>query len=352
MRKVCVAVTARPSYSRVKSVLQALAKRSDVELQIIVAASALVLRFGRVVDVMRADGLGPIAEVSCYVDGDSTLDNALTTGLLLTQLAGLLDHLRPDIVVTIADRHETLATAMAASYQHIPLCHVQGGEMSGSIDDKVRNAVTQLADTHCVATAAAARRVFSMLPNASVHLTGCPSIDIAAEAKRLGPLPGHDVVVLQHPVSDEVEHAADQMRETIEALEGLDVLWIWPGAAAGNAASAKALRMAGLAVPGAEPHPRRNLPPVDFLRTLLGSGCLVGNSSVGIRECSFLGVPVVNIGTRQRGREQGPNVIEVPYRAQAIREAVYGWKGTIPPSSSLYGDGTAGERIAGILAGE
>ena len=136
------------------------------------------------------------------------------------------------------------------------------------------------------------------------------------------------------------------MRETIKALEGMDVLWFWPGEDAGSEAMAKEMRLAGL-------KPIRNMEPIAFLRTLLGSGCLVGNSSVGIRECSFLGVPVVNIGTRQQGRERAENVHEVSvYDADQIRFAVYAHAKQPHSSSTLYGDGHAGERIAAILAGE
>lgn len=349
MRKVCVVITARPSYSRIKSALVALRSRPDVQLQIVAAASALVTRFGRVVDQIRADGFEVAAEVSSVVEQDTLANSALSTGLLTMQLAGTFERLRPNVVVTIADRHETLATAIAASYQHIPLCHVQGGEVTGSIDDKVRNAVTQLADTHCVATAQAAERVLLMQGAVgwdlhNVHVTGCPSIDLAAEALRLGPLPAPDVIVLQHPVTDEADQAGAQMRATIEAV-GPDALYFWPGEDAGGSAMAKELRMAGI-------HPVRSLPPLDFLRTLLGCKVLVGNSSVGIRECSFLGVPVVNIGTRQRGRERAGNVQDVPYGADAIRAGLAMTRGYATHRSTLYGDGHAGERIAAILAGK
>jgi len=344
VRRICVVVTARPSYSRIRSALLALQAHRGVELQVVAAASTLVTRYGRVVDVMNADGIPVVAEVPSVVDGDSGREGAISTGILAVQLATLFGNLRPDMVVTIADRHETLATAIAASYQHIPLCHVQGGEVSGSIDDKVRNAVTQLADLHLVSTRGAADRVLALRPGAAVHVTGCPSIDLAAEALRLGPLPGHDVVVLQHPVTGEAGQAGAQIRETIEALKGMDVLWFWPGEDAGNQAMSKEMRLAGL-------HPVRNKPPLEFLRILLGSGCLVGNSSVGIRECSFLGVPVVNIGTRQQGRERGENVVDVApgnIRTVVSLSNIRPWRAR----SMLYGDGHAGERIAGILAGE
>ena len=344
MRKVCVVITARPSYSRVRSVLTALRARSDVDLQIVACASAVVTRYGKVVDQIHRDGFLVNELVHSVVDEDTLGNSARSTGLLTLELAGTFERLRPDVVVTIADRHETLATAIAASYQHIPLCHIQGGEVTGSIDDKVRNAVTMLADVHCAATIKAASRLDFLSHGGEVHVTGCPSIDLAAEALKLGPTKVADVIVLQHPVTGEREQAGDQMQATIEAV-GKEALYFWPGEDAGNEAMCKALRLADI-------HPVRNVPPLEFLRMLLGAQVLVGNSSVGIRECSFLAVPVVNIGTRQQGRERGHNVSDVPHNANLIGLAVT----TILElerrclASTLYGDGHAGERIAGILA--
>lgn len=348
MRKVCVVITARPSYSRVKSVLTALKARHDVELQIIVAASALVTRWGRIVDQIREDGFKVSAEVPCVVEGDGLRESALSTSILLAQLTGVLAALEPDVVVTIADRHETLATAIAASYQGIPLCHLQGGEVTGSIDDKVRNAVTQLSDVHCVSTQRAARNVECMAGGgAEIHITGCPSIDLAAEALKLGPIPSSDVIVLQHPVSDQVAEAGEQMRTTIEAVKatGLSATYFWPGEDAGSDAISKQLRLAGL-------KPIRNKPPLEFLRMLLGCKVLVGNSSVGIRECSYLGVPVVNIGSRQQGRERGENAFDVEHDGNAILKQMTLLSWQVVRRSNLYGDGHAGGRIAAILAGK
>jgi len=287
-------------------------------------------------------------ELGDFIDGQVA---AADQGDLVGSVQRAFERVRPDVVVTIADRHETLATAIAASYQHIPLCHVQGGEVSGSIDDKVRNAVTQLSDIHCVSTLRAARNVEAMVGAAGhIYHTGCPSVDLAAEAVRLGPLiQGAQplVVVLQHPVTEQADQSGDQMRATIEALEPYrsHTLYFWPGEDAGADSMTKALRMAGL-------EPTRNLRALQFLRLLLGVDCIVGNSSVGIRECSYMGIPAVNVGSRQEGRERATNVVDAPHDAKAIRDAVMAFR-TLerrPERSCLYGDGEAGGRIAAILA--
>lgn len=340
MKRVAVVVTARPSYSRIRSALLSL--RGMVDLRVIAAASALTWRHGRVVDVMRSDGIEVAAEVPAVVDGGGRREAVVETGLLAVQLGPILETMRPDCAVTIADRHETLATAIAASYQHIPLAHVQGGEVTGSIDDKVRNAVTQLADFHLTATERAATRVRTMRPGAAVLCTGCPSLDLAEEARKLGPIKRAEVVVLQHPVTGEVDWSGEQMGETLRGVEGWETLFFWPGEEPGADAMSKALRLAGK-------HPVRNLAPVEFLRVLLGVKVLVGNSSAGIRECSYLGVPVVNVGSRQQGRERGPNVLDVGYSSAEIAQAVESQAGSRYPSSHLYGDGESGPRAARAL---
>ena len=158
-RKVCVVVTARPSYSRVRSVLAALQDRPDVEMQLVITASALLDRYGNVSTVIEDDGFPITAKVYSIVEGETLVTSAKSTGLGVVELSSVFDALRPDVVVTIADRFETLATAVAASYTNIPVAHLQGGEVTGSIDEKVRHAVTKLADLHFPSTKLAAENL-------------------------------------------------------------------------------------------------------------------------------------------------------------------------------------------------
>src|SRR5256885_10119610 len=161
-RKVCVLVTARPSYSRIKTALQAIEQHSDLELQLVVAASALLDRYGTAVRYIEQDGFEITTRVQMVLEGGNLAAMAKTTGLGVLELATVFDNLKPDVVVTVADRFETMATAVAASYLNIPVAHVQGGEVTGSIDEKVRHAVTKLADLHFVASQRAAERVVRM----------------------------------------------------------------------------------------------------------------------------------------------------------------------------------------------
>jgi UDP-hydrolysing UDP-N-acetyl-D-glucosamine 2-epimerase len=370
-RKICVVVTARPSYSRIRTALHAIQQHPQLELQLVVAASALLDRYGNAIQAIERDGFPIRARVYMVVEGENLVTSAKSTGLGLVELATVFDNLSPDAVVTIADRYETLATAVAASYMNIPVVHVQGGEVTGSIDEKVRHAVTKLSNLHLVSTQVAAERVLRLGEEPdTVVITGCPSIDIAAEVaarpaldfdpfvKYGGVGPQTDLskgylVVMQHPVTTEYEEARQQVEETLYAVTamGLPVLWFWPNADAGSDGTSKGIRVFREREKPDNLHLFRNMFPEDFLRLLVHATAIVGNSSVAIRECSFLGVPAVNIGSRQLGRERGHNVIDVAHDRTAIAAAIRAHRGGDKPAADyLYGDGRAGERIAACLA--
>ena len=370
-RKVCVLVTARPSYSRIKSALAAIADHPDLELQLVVGASALLERYGNAIHSIEHDGFHVAARVYMILEGENLVTSAKSTGLGLVELATVFDNLKPDVVVTVADRYETLATAVAASYMNIPVAHVQGGEVTGSIDEKVRHAVTKLADVHFVTTKLARERVIKLGERPEmVFQTGCPSVDLAATvaaspAMDFDPFAKYGgvgervdlskgfLVVMQHPVTTEYDEARRQVEETLHAVHdlGLPTLWFWPNVDAGSDGTSKGIRIFREQYRDTHIHLFRNMLPEDFLRLLCASSCIIGNSSVAIRECSFLGVPAVNVGTRQMGRERGRNVIDVQYGSRAIRGAIERHLSSgRPPGDTLYGDGHAGQRIADRLA--
>ena len=370
-RKICVVVTARPSYSRIRTALTAINAHADLELQLVVAASALLDRYGNAIQAIERDGFAIAQRVYMVLEGENLVTSAKSTGIGLSELATVFDNLKPDAVVTVADRYETLATAVAASYMNIPVVHVQGGEVTGSIDEKVRHAVTKLANLHLVSTQLAAERVRRLGEEpGSVFVTGCPSIDIAAEVVArpamdfdpfvkyggVGPttdLSSGYLVVMQHPVTTEYEEARQQIDETLYAVKdfGLPVLWFWPNVDAGSDGTSKGIRVFREKEDPSNFHLFRNMAPEDFLRLLHSATAIVGNSSVAIRECSYLGVPAVNIGSRQQGRERGQNVIDVDHDRTAIAGAIHTHvtRGK-PKRDLLYGDGKAGARIAGCLA--
>ncbi len=275
------------------------------------------------------------------------------------------------MVVVIADRFETISVSIAAAYQNIPLVHIQGGEITGSIDEKVRHANTKFADIHLVCNKRAEETVIKLgeVPE-YVFNTGCPSIDLAAgilESPALnfdpykkyggtGSRPDYKkgyVVVMQHPVTTEFDEARYQIEETLEAVKDLKMptFWFSPNADAGSDAVSHSIRHYRSNYDMSHVHFFDNMVPSDFLRLVYNAECLIGNSSMGIRECSFLGVPVINIGSRQSGRERGCNILDVEHDKQQIFDAIIYWQNTERPERSfVYGNGEAGKQIADVLA--
>ena len=368
-RKVCVVVNSRANYGRIKSVLRAVQNHSDLDLTLIAGASALLWRFGNVAEQIREDGFRVDAVIYSIIEGENPTTMAKSTGMGIMELATQFENIKPDIAITVADRFETMATAIAASYMNIPLAHTQGGEVTGSIDESVRHAITKLAHIHFPATAQARDNIIRMGEDpAKVFLTGCPAIDIVADLDLTPPDdlllqyggvgPDLDIhkpylMVLQHPVTTEFGSGMAQINETLQAIKAMHMqtIWLWPNVDAGSDEISKGLRMFREKEKPDYVHFYRNFSVEHYAQLIGNCACLIGNSSSGIREGSFLGVPDVNIGTRQASREQADNCINTDYNHQEIEDAIrHHIKNGRFPSDTLYGDGQAGDRIADILA--
>lgn len=370
IRKIAVVITARPSYSRVKTVLTAIQNHPELELQLIVAASALLERYGSAINYIEKDGFKIAAKVFNVLEGENLTAAAKTTGIGILELSTVFDNLRPDIVVTVADRFETMATAISASYMNIPLAHIQGGEVTGNIDEKVRHSITKLADYHFVASENAKKRVLQLGENPDmVFNTGCPSIDIAQEVAKnksltfnpyqkyggVGSQPdlkeGY-IVVMQHPVTNEYQDSRKHIEATLRAIQRINkpTLWFWPNVDAGADGTSSGIRSFRETFKLENVHFFKNMEGDDFLNLLNSSLCLIGNSSVGIRECAYLGVPVVNIGSRQNKRDRGENVVDVSYDENQIVSAIeMNISKNTRITSPVYGGGNAGVIIAKLL---
>ncbi|HET9271099.1 MAG TPA: UDP-N-acetylglucosamine 2-epimerase [Vicinamibacterales bacterium] len=372
MRRVCIFIGSRANYSSIKSVMRAVRAHPDLKLQLIVGASALLDRFGSVVDVIEADGFTPDARVAMIVEGETPATMAKSTGLGLIELPTMFDLLKPDVVLSVGDRFETMSTAIASAYMNIPLAHTMGGEISGTIDESIRHAVTKLAHLHFPANEAAGDRIVRMGEDPdAVHVVGCPRIDLVSEIAgahdgiphaewldREGVGSHIDVtqpflLVNQHPVTTEYGQGKDQIWETLMALEELRMptIMLWPNADAGSEDIATGMRTFREKRKPEYIRFYKNFPIETYVRLMLLCACTVGNSSAPIREGAFLGVPAVNIGTRQAGRDRGSNVLDVGHGRDEIlngirRQLAHGRY----PSDPLYGDGAAGARIAEVLA--
>lgn len=371
MKKICIVVGSRANYSSIKSVMKAVQNHSHLDLQVVVGASAIIDRYGRVVDHIKSDGFFINEEVYMIVEGENPLTMAQSTGMGLMALPPVFNRLKPDVVVTVGDRYETMATTLAAAYMNIPVAHTMGGEVSGTIDESIRHAVTKFAHIHFPASKDAAKRIIKLgeLPR-MVFNVGCPRMDLVKEIIENKPsIKPHELfkegvgsididleeeflLVSQHPVTTEFGKGEKQITGTLEACKstGLPTIVLWPNSDAGSEDISRGIRKWREQGLGENMHIFKNLPIDVYVRLMQKCACLIGNSSSGIREGAFLGTPVVNIGSRQEMRERGNNVIDVDYNAESIEEALkkqlkFGAYGHQP----IYGDGTAGEKIAHIL---
>lgn len=369
-RKICVVLINRANYGRLKPVLQAIKEHPDLELQLIVGSSMLIYRYGKSVDIVRADGFHVDEELYMQVEGENPQTMAKSLGLAFVELPTMFARLKPDIVVVNADRYETIAIATCATYLNIPVAHTLGGELTGTIDDYVRHAVTKMADIHFTAHEAAARRVIQMGESPDhVFVVGNPSLDITRTLdKTLNPqnfwqlargtgdafdLTQPYILAMQHPVTTEYGTNYANTKQLLEALDtvGMPTLMLWPNNDAGSDEVTKAMRERKEKGGATLIHFVRNMPVEEYLRLLAHAACIVGNSSSGIMEAGFLGVPAVNVGSRQLGREQTRNVINVTPEKNAIVQAIHTQiaHGRFEPDY-LFGSGTAGKRIAEVLA--
>ena len=370
-RKICVVVASRANYGRVKYLMKAIKEHKDLELQLIVGASTLLDRFGSAIKVIKQDGFKPDREIHYVVEGEILLTQAKSTGMGIIELATAFNDLKPDAVVTVADRFETMATAIAASYLNIPLIHIQGGEVSGNIDDRVRHAITKLSDYHYVATEKSRDRVIKMGESPeTVFNSGCPAMDVIANfddlsinnkymSKYGGVGFGIDwekpyILMVQHPVTTNIGYCKNHVESTLYALlkfEQYQKVVLWPNADAGSDEVSKGLRVFREQNKDSKFHFFKNFSPEDYIKVMKNSSCLVGNSSSFLREGSFLGIPAVCVGDRQNMREHGKNCIFCDYSTSDIIEKLeYQLKHGIYDQSQIFGKGNAGKLIANSLA--
>lgn len=369
-RKICIVVGSRANYSSIKSVMRAVQEHSDLQLQVVAAASAVLDRYGKVVELIKKDGFPISAEVPFLVEGETPLAMAKSTGLGLIDLSNEFNRLQPDFVVTVGDRYETMSTVLAAAYMNIPVVHTMGGEVTGTIDESIRHAVTKFSHVHFPASQDASERIVKLGEKPEdVHMVGCPRIDLVAmilnDMKALAEeevftgvgnkfdLNKPFILVSQHPVTTEYGSGIEQITETLKAVEktGLPALILWPNADAGSEDISRGMRI------WRENHSQspfyyvKNLPIDIYVRLMKTTACLVGNSSSGIREGAFIGTPVVNIGSRQTARERGMNVIDVKCISEDINNAILSQIKNGPyDMDPIYGDGTAGQKVADVLS--
>ena len=364
-KTICIVILNRANFARIKSVIIKLNNQKDINLEVIIGGSAIIEKYGNVENEIKSLGIKPYIKLLCVVDGTNLESMIKTVGVLLLEISSVFSKLKPDAVLTIADRHETIATAIAARYMNITLIHTQGGEVTGSVDNSVRNAISMMANYHFPATDKSKKRLIKMgIENKYIYNYGCPSLDLLTsinfkkknlnQIMNLGVGDNIDfskdyIVVLQHSDTDEFSSAKKQITETLLAIKFLKIqtIWLWPNVDAGSDIFSKELRKFREKNKPKYLHFIKNLPPEDYANMIKQSSCMVGNSSSAIREGSFLGIPAVNIGKRQKNREIASNVINVDYDCLKIIKAIkrqFNKKNL--PKNFLYGKGNSGILIS------
>lgn len=365
-RRIGVVTTSRADYSHLYWPLRELAARPDVELGVFVLGPHLSPTFGSTVREIERDGFPILARIECLLSSDTDTGMAKTIGIAMMGLADAFTAWRPDILLLIADRYEMLAPASVALAMRIPIAHIEGGEVSqGAIDDAVRNALTKLAHIHFTSTETARRRVIAMGEEPwRVHHAGAPSIDHLHRSKlldrsslesRLGLALTHpSLLAAWHPVTilTDTNAEANAMFTALAEFEG-QLVFVYPNADAGGHALIE--RADALASVRQQTYVYTNLDAVTYWSLLAHVDAMIGNSSSGIMEAASFGLPVVNVGMRQQGRERARNVIDVPADPGVIADALNqafspGFRESLRGMTNPYGSGTAAKAIARVLA--
>ena len=371
MRNIAVVLVDRANYGRIKPVMQAMQRHPEINLQVLVTGTMLLERFGNAVDVVENDGFTIDERVYIELEGSVPATMVKSIGLAVIELGSAFDRMKPDLVLVIGDRYEAMGAAISAVYQNICLIHVQGGEVTGSIDESTRHAITKLAHYHFPSTLQSARNIITMgEPEENVFCLGCPSADVVADAVANRPADYDQVLdaigvgphininkeyllVLFHPVTTEFGGSAAQTEQLLAALKqsGKQTILIWPNIDAGSDGVSKAIRGFRELNRDVPLHCYKNFEPERYIPLINDAACLIGNSSSFIRDASFLGTPVVLVGSRQDGRERSDAVVRVEATQDAILNGInqqldHGRYAV----SELYGKTGTSEAIANQIA--
>jgi UDP-hydrolysing UDP-N-acetyl-D-glucosamine 2-epimerase len=351
-----------------KPVMQAIANHEDLQLQVLVAGTMVLERFDLPVRVVRDDGFEVDGEIYIELEGSTPTTMAKSVGFGLVEFASEFRRLNPDLVLVIGDRYEALAATIAAAYMNLCIAHIQGGEVSGSIDESARHAITKFAHFHFPSTRRAADYVVQMGEHPDTVLgIGCPGSDIARTLdRRMSPsiVNSHGSgavidtsapfqLVIFHPTTTEYGGEQVQMESVLRALHALQrpTILLWPNIDAGSNHVSKVIRQYRDEFRPPWLRLLINLGPEEYLKVLANAACAIGNSSSFVRDAGYFGTPVVLVGNRQDGREVDCHVQRIGATTKEIVATVRRqWRHGRYAPSTLYGDGHVSQRIAEALA--
>ena len=364
-RKIAVIASSRATYGYKRKIIQLIKKSQKLELQLIVTGMHLLKEYGHSIKEIEDDGHPVVAKVEMAIGGDTPSAWTKSIGLEIIKLAQVFSMIQPDILLVTGDRAEMFAAAIAAAYMNIPIAHIQAGDVSGHIDGSIRHAITKISHIHFSSCEDSAKRVRRLGEEPwRIFNVGAPQLDTIIHDPKLPQkeiseklsidLNKPTILIIQHPVLFEIDKAYSQMKETMEAIAELQIqtILIYPNIDAGGLEIIKAIREYEK-IPLFNIY--RNLERKIFISLLKEVDILVGNSSCGILEAPSFKLPVINIGTRQEGRIQANNIINVGHNrseiVNAIKKALFDqkFKGGLKKCINFYGDGYSSEKIVKIL---
>lgn len=368
MRKIAVVTGTRAEYGILYPVLRAIEKHPELELSLIVAGMHLSHEFGYTVEEIERDGFKIDAKIDMLLSDDTGARMAKSFGIGVMEIAQTLEMIKPDMILVLGDREEPFAAAVAGTCMNIPVAHVAGGEVAtgGHIDESIRHSITKFAHIHFPSTKKSVLRIIKLGEEPwRVHVVGSPVLDVILSERLLSAnviaqrfsldLSRPVILVVQHPLTLKPEESSTQIRETMEALVEIkeQSIVIYPNTDAGGR------RMINVIKKYEKYHfikTFKNLSRKDYLSLMKMASVMVGNSSSGIIEAPSFHLPVVNIGSRQEGRERSTNVIDVGHDKReiinAIKKALHGKKflAKVKKCKNPYGDGKASQRIVKVLS--
>ena len=363
MRKVFVLIERRADYSRYKPILEKLQVDPFFEVYLVVTGICLLEIHGKDINYIENDGFTINATIPMFQDGaeDSGAEMVRALSRVMMEVVNQLEIAKPDVVLSGFDIGGNFAVTVAAAHMNIPVAHIQGGERTGSIDESLRHAMSKFSQIHFPATKEAKQRLIKMGENPEhIFVVGCPSIDVLINTpiyprEKLEEEFGLDfskpfVILIQHPVTTEMDSSFDQIKKTLRAIQnvGVQTIALLPNNDAGHSQIIEEIKRSGI-----KWHP--SLPTVKFINLYRNAWALIGNSSSGIHETPSLKIPAVNIGNRQLDRECAANVINVPHDTNAIENAIRkalfdtDFRTYVSTLENPYGEGDSAGTIVELL---
>ena len=368
-KKICTILVDRANFGRLYPVMKELNKSKKIDQKILVSGSMLLNRFGNTIDLVKKKKFKIESKIYIELEGSNSLTMTKSIGYGIVEFTNELKRINPDITLIIGDRYEALAATIASTYLNIPVAHIQGGEISGSLDEITRHTITKLSYIHFASTKKAKKNIISMGENPSkVYFTGCPSGDYLLKKKtkknfyinlnKLGVGYKVDIkedflLVIYHPDTFKIHDEKNNIKNLISAINETKIptIWLWPNIDAGSDIISKELRKFREKNLDNKIKFIKNLEIEDFQNLLKLTKCAIGNSSSFVRDTSFIGTPVLLVGDRQKNRERSTNVKEIKIDKKLILQNLS--KILVNKkkfnSSKLYGDGKSAVKIRKIL---